>query len=190
MKVPTKITWLDGFAIALAIALAIGGCEIQDDMTASNSVPTESMNQDHKEHDHGEHDHPNHGPNGGELIELGMEAYHLEMLHDAEGVVFNVLDGSATTPVAIASTKMLVSLKHESGMKQFDLEASPRSSEEDGKASSFASDNPELAQWMAARAAGVVVLQIEGKSYTGEIKHDHEHGDHEHGDHEHGDHEH
>lgn len=176
MNVPTKITWLYGFAIAFAL----GGCGIEDGKTASNSVFTEEMNQDHKEHDHNEHDHPDHGPNGGELIELGMEAFHLEMLHDAEGVVFNVLDASATTPIAIASTKMLVSLKRDGAMKQFDLEARPRSSEEDGKASSFASDNPELVQWMAAGAAGAVVLQIGGKSYTGEIKHDHGHGDHEH----------
>lgn len=185
MKIPTKIGWLHGFAFSLAI----GGCEIHDAKTPSNSVPAESINQGHNERDHIEHHHPEHGPNGGELVELGMEAYHLEMLHDAEGVVFNVLDGTATNPVAIASTKMLLSLKHEGAVKQFDLQARPRSSEEDGKASSFASDNPELVQWMATQAAGAVVLQIGGKSYTGEIKHNHKHGDHEHGDHEHGDHE-
>ncbi len=184
MKSLAKITCLSGFSIVLAI----GGCNLQADKTTTNSDPAEAASHDQDEHDHGEHAHPDHGPNGGELIELGMEAYHLEMMHDADGVAFNLLDGTATKPVAIATTTLLASLKHDGDMKQFELKARPRAGEQDGQASCFASANAELAEWMAAQAEGAVVLEIEGKSYTGKIHHDHDRGDHDHGDHDHGDH--
>jgi hypothetical protein len=71
------------------------------------------------------HAHPEHGPHGGELIELGKEAFHAELVHGNEGVTIFLLDSSASAVVAIASEKLTASLKHEGQVKAFDFAASP-----------------------------------------------------------------
>ncbi|WP_390176014.1 hypothetical protein [Rhodopirellula europaea] len=123
------------------------------------------------------HAHPEHGPNGGELIELGKEAFHLEMLHDDQSVTLNVLDGAASETVAIDAAELSVSLKHDDEVRTFAL---PASNPTDGKASSFTIFDAEMAGWMKEGAEGAVTLQIDGKSYTGKISHDHDHEGHDH----------
>lgn len=122
--------------------------------------------------------HPEHGPHGGELVELGKEAFHIEMMHGSGAVALYVLDGSATEPVAIEAEKLTVSLKHDGEVKSFELPADPQSGDESGKSSRFTSTSAEMDQWMEAGAEGAVILQIDGKSFTGKISHDHDH-DHE-----------
>ena len=119
--------------------------------------------------------HPEHGPHGGELVELGKEAFHIEMMHGTGAVAMYVLDGSATQPVAIEAEKLTVSLKHDGKVKSFELPADPQGEDAAGKSSRFASTNAEMDQWLEAEAEGAVIVQIEGKSYTGKISHDHEH---------------
>jgi hypothetical protein len=127
-----------------------------------------------------QHAHPEHGPHGGELIELGKEAFHGELVRGQGGIAIFVLDSSATKPVPIASEKLTVSLKHEGQVKTFDLAANPDTNDPADMTSRFTSSDPQLGQWMDAGAEGAVVIQIEGKSFTGKISHDH---DHDHGDH-------
>lgn len=126
--------------------------------------------------------HPEHGPNGGELIELGKEAFHLEMLHDDQSVTLDVLNGAASEMVAIDAAELSVSLKHDDEVKTFAL---PASNSTDGKASSFTITSTEMAGWMKEGAEGAVTLQIDGKSYTGKISHDHGHEGHDHEGHDH-----
>ncbi|KLU05525.1 putative signal peptide protein [Rhodopirellula islandica] len=123
------------------------------------------------------HGHPEHGPHGGELIELGKEAFHLEMLHDDQTVTLNVLNGAATETVAIEAAELTVSLKHDDIVKTFSL---PAAQTTEGKSSSFSVANPEMAAWMEQGAEGAVTLEISGKSYTGKISHDHDHEGHDH----------
>ena len=128
--------------------------------------------------------HPEHGPHGGELVELGKEAFHIEMMHGTGAVAMYVLDGSATQPVAIEAEKLTVSLKHDGEVKSFELPANPQAEDESGKSSRFTSTSAEMDQWMEAGAEGAVILQIDGKSFTGKISHDHDHEGHDHGSHE------
>ncbi|WP_286762997.1 MULTISPECIES: hypothetical protein [Rhodopirellula] len=128
--------------------------------------------------------HPEHGPHGGELVELGKEAFHIEMMHGTGAVALYVLDGSATKPVAIEAEKLTVSLKHDGEVKSFELPANPQAEDESGKSSRFTSTSAEMDQWMEAGAEGAVILQIDGKSFTGKISHDHDHEGHDHGSHE------
>ncbi|KAA1258232.1 hypothetical protein LF1_07480 [Rubripirellula obstinata] len=121
--------------------------------------------------------HPEHGPHGGELVELGKEAFHIEVMHGTGAVAMYVLDGSATQPVAIEADKLTVSLKHDGKVKSFELPADPQAEDASGKSSRFASANAEMDQWLEAEAEGAVIVQIEGKSYTGKISHDHNHDD-------------
>lgn len=124
--------------------------------------------------------HPVQGPHGGELIELGQEDFHGELVHDQSGVAIFVLDSSATAPVSIASEKLTISLKHDGEVKSFDLVASPDADDPSGESSRFASADTQLGQWMDAGAEGAIVIQIDDKSYTGKIEHDH---DYDHSDH-------
>ena len=126
------------------------------------------------------HGHPEHGPHGGELVELGKEAFHAELVHGEDGIAIYILDGSATKQVAIASEKLVVSLKHDGEVATFDLAANADASDPAGQSSRFTSSVPKLDQWLDAGAEGAVVIQIEGKSYTGKIAHDHDHAGHNH----------
>lgn len=126
------------------------------------------------------HAHPEHGPHGGELVELGKEAFHIEFVHDANGVVFYLLDGAVVDPVAIEAESLTVSLKHDNAVKTFELAASPQPDDPAGNSSRFATADPLFIQWMNAEAEGAVVVEINGKSYTGKIAHDHDHAGHNH----------
>lgn len=126
------------------------------------------------------HGHAEHGPHGGELVELGKEDFHAELVHGDEGIELYVLDGSATEMVPIPAEKLVVSLKHEGQVQSFDLPAKPAESDEQGQASRFMSTDKQLDEWLDAGAEGAVVIQIQGKSYTGKITHDHDHEGHNH----------
>ena len=92
-------------------------------------------------------------------------------------VTLNVLDGAASETVAIDAAELSVSLKHDDEVRTFAL---PASNPTDGKASSFTIADAEMAGWMKEGAEGAVTLQIDGKSYTGKISHDHDHEGHDH----------
>lgn len=119
--------------------------------------------------------HPEHGPHGGELVELGKEAFHIEVMHGTGAVAMYVLDGSATQPVAIEAEKLTVSLKHDGEVKSFELPADPQAEDPSGKSSRFTSTSADMDQWLEAEAEGAVIVQIERKSYTGKFSHDHDH---------------
>jgi hypothetical protein len=126
------------------------------------------------------HAHPEHGPHGGDLVELGKEAFHAELVHGEGGIAMYVLDGSAAKQVAIASEKLVVSLKHDGQVATFDLAADPDANDPAEQASRFTSTDAKLDEWLDAGAEGAVVIEIEGKSYTGKIAHDHDHSGHDH----------
>jgi hypothetical protein len=126
------------------------------------------------------HGHPEHGPHGGELVELGKEDFHAELVHGDGGISMYVLDGSATKMVPIPSKKLVVSLKHDGQVASFDLAANPEANDAAGQTVRFTSMDAKLDAWFHAGAEGAVVIQIEGKSYTGKIAHDHDHEGHDH----------
>ncbi|MCS7466351.1 hypothetical protein NZK35_06635 [Stieleria sp. ICT_E10.1] len=168
------------FTLLLAI-VAVMGCsksDVQIDDTPVESPEPIVMDEMPPMMDMG--GHPEHGPHGGELVELGKEAFHIEMMHGSGAVAMYVLDGSATKPVAIEAEKLTVSLKHDGEVKSFELPADPQPDDESGKSSRFTSTQAEMDQWMEAGAEGAVILQIDGKSYTGKISHDHDHEGHSH----------
>lgn len=174
---------MKNFFIATLACVAITGCSTNDaqvdDPPAQASEPI-VMDEMPPMLDLG--GHPEHGPHGGELVELGKEAFHIEMLHGTGAVEMYVLDGSATTPVSIEAGELTVSLKHDGQVKSFKLLAEPQVNDEPGSSSRFKSTQAEMDQWMEAGAEGAVILQIDGRSFTGKISHDH---DHDHAGHSH-----
>lgn len=113
--------------------------------------------------------HPEHGPHGGQLVEIGKEAFHIEIMQDDGAVAMYLLDGSATGAVASEAASLTVSLKHDGEIKSFELAADPQAEDETGKTSRFTSRDPQLDQWLELGAEGAVTLNVNGKSVTGAV---------------------
>jgi len=138
---------------------------------------------DHAGHDHAGHDHPSHGPHDGDLVELGKEEFHAEVVHnhDAGSVTIYILDSAAKKAVAIEAKQVVVNLKHEGKAEQFTLDASPDAGET-GASSRFVSTDKEFAEELDHdHGDATLVVTVKGKQYRGKISHDHEgHEGHDH----------
>lgn len=136
----------------------------------------------------GEHEHPSQGPHGGQLVELGNEQYHAEIVHDesAGTVTVYLLDAAAEKLVPIEAPELTINLKHGGKPEQFKLTASPDADDPPGRSSRFVSEDQELGGDLDRDGADPrLAVTIEGKPYTASIEHDH---DHDHGDeHDHAD---
>ncbi|MEM6467986.1 MAG: hypothetical protein AAF802_00345 [Planctomycetota bacterium] len=169
--------------ITLSLALmtlTFAGCsgKVSDDSQSverSNAVDSRDA--------HAGHGHPSEGPHHGDLIELGNEEYHAEILHDEDAgtVTIYVLNGAATVQVPIDATEVTINAKHDGKPEQFTLAASPEANDPQGKSSRFVSNDEVLAHHLDEEGAEPrLVLTINGKSYRGTISHDHDHEGHDH----------
>ena len=77
--------------IALTVVACFGmlGCQEPADSTTGDPPPVSDLPPATVD-DHAGHAHPTEGPHGGDLIELGNEEYHAELIHphDHDDVVF------------------------------------------------------------------------------------------------------
>ena len=178
----TSLTYLSLFALTIAFVGCKNSTDDSTDANADSTAVSDApiiMDEMPPMLDDA-HGHPEHGPHGGELVELGKENFHAELVHGDGGVSMYVLDGSATKMVPIPSEKLVVSLKNDDQVATFDLAANPEANDAAGQTARFTSTDAKLDEWLDAGAEGVVVIQIEGKSYTGKIAHDHDHAGHNH----------
>lgn len=168
---------------AVLAALWLAGCNPPATTTGgpgSSSPPDTMPHDDHEGHDHaagGEHAHPSEGPHHGDLVELGNEAFHAEVVHGAEGeVTIYILDSGATKAVPIDATELTINASHAGQAEQFKLAANPDTGDPAGKSSRFSAKDAELAKHLDEEGASAkLVLMIEGTQYTGAIEHDHDH---------------
>lgn len=132
---------------------------------------------------HDEHAHPSEGPHHGDLVELGNEDYHAEVVHgEAGSVTVYILDSAAKTEVPIDATELMINVSHDGKAEQFKLVAERQETDPEGKSSRFSLKDEELAGDLdAADASAKLVVTIDGKSYSGKIEHHHE-GEHKHED--------
>ena len=83
-----------GFVATLIVGLSLAGCESDQDPKVPDNPPP--LPNSHAEH-------PTEGPHHGDLIELGDEAFHAELVHDeSDTVTIYILDSSAQDEVSIA----------------------------------------------------------------------------------------
>ena len=130
--------------IFAAAALAFVGCSKGNDTGTITTPPPATTG--HEGHDHA-HGHASEGPHHGDLVELGNEEYHAEVVHgDTGAVTVYVLDGSAKTAVPIEATEVVLNVTHDGKPEQFQLPATPDSSDPQGKSSKFSLTNAELAK--------------------------------------------
>lgn len=159
--------------LLLAVAFA-AGC---NQNASGPAVPPADSGEGHA--DHAEHAHPTKGPRGGDLIELGNETYHAELVHDEKAgtVTIHILDANAVAAMPIGATELTINLKHQGQAEQHKLAASPDANDPPGKSSRFVSTDPELGNDLEHEGAEPqLVVTINGKQYRGKI----EHGDHDH----------
>lgn len=132
---------------------------------------------------HDEHAHPSEGPHHGDLVELGNEDYHAEVVHgEAGSVTAYILDSAAKASVPIDATELMINASHDGKAEQFKLVAERQETDPEGKSSRFSLKDEELAGDLdSADASAKLVVTIDGKSYSGKIEHHHE-GEHKHDD--------
>lgn len=182
MKSLSKLCALSITGLAVGF-LGCAGESATDGPETASPPATADSHDDHDGHDHGEHAHPSEGPHHGDLVELGNEEFHAEILHDDDAgtVTIYVLDSGATVQVPIEATEIMINVKHDGKPEQFKLAATPDENDPEGKSSRFVSTDKELAAHLDEEdAAPQLVLSINGKSFRGKITHDHDHGDHDH----------
>ena len=164
------------FSVAI-IAMAFAGCSNEGSKETGTAGQPSTMDA------HDNHAHPTEGPHHGDLVELGNEEYHAEILHDEDAgtVTIYVLNGAATEQVPIEATEVTINAKHDGKPEQFTLAASPDADDPQGKSSRFVSNDEELVHHLDEEGAEPrLVLTINGKSYRGTISHDHDHEGHDH----------
>lgn len=132
---------------------------------------------------HAEHAHPSEGPHHGDLVELGNEEFHAEIVHGEGGnISVYILDSAAKAAVSIDATELTINITHDGNAEQFKLLADRDASDPEGKASHFSIKDEELASDLDNHdALAKLVVMINGKSYSGKIEHDHD-ADHKHDD--------
>jgi len=169
------------FTLSFAFgALSVAGCADDSSSGTTTSGP-ETAGPPATMDSHAGHAHPTEGPHHGDLVELGNEEYHAEILHDADAgtITIYVLDGAATEQVPIDATEVMINATHDGKPEQFKLAASPDTNDPQGKSSRFVSNDEELAHHLDEEDAEPrLVLTINGKSYRGVITHDHEGHEH------------
>ncbi|QDU38576.1 hypothetical protein Mal4_29050 [Maioricimonas rarisocia] len=166
--------WIGTFAVAgMLMLLGCGGSTPQERETAAGGGDAHA--QDDHNHDHGEgHDHPSEGPHHGDLVELGNEEYHGEVLHDDDGLVtIYILGGDAKTIVPIDASELTINVSHDGKPEQFTLVEAPEADDPEGKSSRFVISSPELVEHLENGSKAKMTVMIEGRSFSGAVVHSH-----------------
>ena len=141
-------------------------------------------------HDHGptglqvsapQHVHPTEGPHHGDLVELGDEEFHAELIHDhaTETLTVYLLDSTAMNPVGCRAPKLKINLSHDGKAEQFSLAAEPQPTDAPGESSRYVSRDRELCEELEhAHVSAQLVIAIGGKQFRGKINHAHDDGHH------------
>lgn len=125
-----------------------------------------------------EEEHAHKGPHKGDLVELGDEEYHAEIVHDEkEGSVTVYLLGSdAKTAVTTDAKDIAVNAKVKGKGVQLKIKPAPQKGDKSGTSSRFVSKSKELVELIEDHDAKPMLrVVIEGKTFNGKIEHDHEH---------------
>lgn len=134
------------------------------------------------EHGHAhthEHGHE-HGPHNGDLIELGEEEFHAEVVFDEESnkVIVYLLGPDAKAAVAIEAKELSLEMPGKDAPVMHTLAAAPLDGEAEGKSSRFEIKSEDLIEAFHhdPKAVGKFKVNLGGKDFIGEIKHSHDHG--------------
>jgi hypothetical protein len=130
------------------------------------------------------HAHPEHGPHGGELLEVGKEEYHLELMIEEKKkeLIVYLMDGHIKNFVAIDAPFLAVNLKMAGKPVQVKLLPVPQDVDKKGFSSRFGIVHPQMLDALhGGHADARLALKIGNKAYSVKIVHNHDHAGHNHG---------
>tara|TARA_R110002111_G_scaffold262875_1_gene342498 strand:+ start:41571 stop:42191 length:621 start_codon:yes stop_codon:yes gene_type:complete len=164
----------------LGLALFVG-CSSKDDTRKFDAKDSEASVEAEHAHDHAHE----HGPNGGHLLEVGEEQYHLEVVFDdkARTLTAYVLGPDAKTAFPIAGEAIDFDLEIGDKEHEIPLAAKPLEGEKEGKSSRFVAEGKAIPDSIKAES------DLYGHFHL-DIGEDHFHVDLEHGEHGHEGHDH
>ena len=158
----------------------LGGCggKPSGDFRTFDAKTDTSPDAEHGHaHDH-EHGH-GHGPHDGDLVELGDEEYHAEVVFDEEShkVILFLLGADAKSAVSVEAKELSLEMPGPDTPVTHTLAAAPQDGDGEGKSSRFEITSEELIEAFHhdPKAVGKFQVSIGGKEFPGEIKHDHDH---------------
>ena len=149
MRTPELAPWL-----VLCLAVVVAGCGDKKE-----GAPAKGPDKPADAHAHPV------APHGGELLELGEEEAHLELIHDSKtgSVTVYVLGKDAKTAVAVAAPTIVVATKD--GPQEFALTAvNPKA---DGTADTWKGTHAGL---MAEPLDGRIRVTIAGKAHQSPLE--------------------
>jgi hypothetical protein len=167
-------TFTLGSFLLLAGLAIVAGCNSEANKTSTGSADSHAGEQ--------AHNHPEKGPHNGDLIELGKEEYHAELIHDdaTHKVTIYLLDWAAIKPVAIAEKELKFNVVTADKPLQFVMPASPQAGDPSGQSSRFELTDEKLCEALDdPKTKARLNVTIAGKPFSGEVTaHDHAHHDH------------
>lgn len=129
------------------------------------------------------HVHPTHGPHGGELLEIGKEEFHAELIMNEtkKQMVIYLLEKDAKSAIAIDASFLAVNFVLAGKPVQVKLKSMPQDREQNGQSSCFGAISPELIDALhAPKSDARLAVRIRNKAYVTKITHKHEHAGHNH----------
>lgn len=158
-----------GSCAAFATAIALAGCGGPGQ--EYHPVPKDVSVQD-QPHEH------EHGPHGGHLVELGQEEFHAEVVFEAKAAKITVylLDSTAKNASPTDARTITLKLAIDGKTQSLSLAAAPQPGDPQGRSSRFElAGNADIKSHIKDEEdlKGSVTAEINGKTYTGEIKHEH-----------------
>jgi hypothetical protein len=153
----------------LTAALFLAGCGGPGQ--EYHPVPKNVSVQD-KPHEH------EHGPHSGHLVELGEEQYHAEVVFDPKTskVTIYLLDSTAKNASPTDAKEVTLKLTINGKPETFSVPAAPQAGDPKGKSSRFElAGNADIKSHIKGEEdlRGSVTANVGGKSFTGEIEHEH-----------------
>ncbi len=119
------------------------------------------------------HAHPSSGPHKGQLIELGAEEYHAEMVDDdaAHKLTFYLLDSKAKDAVTSDEPAIILNITLDGKPAQYRIPAAPQAGETGGKTSRYETADEVTHDALEKAGKARFGVKIGGKSFTGDIEH-------------------
>lgn len=124
------------------------------------------------------HDHNAHGPNNGDLLEIGRGEYHAELVVDEESqqIVVYLLDSALKSYISIDAAYLTVNFKAGNKPAQVKLLPVPQDADAKNLSSRFSLISPALfAALHDSKSDAKLSLKIGKKSYVSKLAHDHNH---------------
>lgn len=163
--------------LTIAIVLHLSMPAFSQQAKLPTTVATNSQASAHA------HSHDAHGPNNGELLEIGRGEYHAELVVDEESnqVAVYLLDSTLKSYISIDAAYLVVNFK--AGNKPVQVKMLPVPQDADAKnlSSRFSLVSPELFTALHdPKSDAKLSLRIGKKSYISKLSHSHDHTGHNH----------